>query len=142
VSYEYHKDDKADRSSWVSGPWDSEPDFYQWITSVGYQAWTYRLKSGVWAVSIIAPHPVGSTSLLKFCHSMRDKRHNQMDHQLALISKTDREDIGEFHVSMEHWESPGPSGRIWYRGPYKTLEEVKQIAEDVAQDIFDLNGVK
>jgi hypothetical protein len=60
---------------------------------------------------------------------------------LALVSKTEVKEIGDFCLSMEHWESPGPAygGRDWNRCPYKTIEEVKQIVEDIAQDIFDLN---
>ena len=132
---------KIDRSSWSPGPWDNEPDSCEWITVAGYKAKMYRLKSGAWAASIMAPHPADTTSLLTLCHAMSDKRKNQMTHQLAMISKTDVKKIGEFCLSMEHWDSPGPVyvGRDWNRGPYKTLEEVKQIVEDVAKDIFDLN---
>lgn len=136
MSRGYHKDDVADRSGWAPGPWDGEPDFYEWTTAVGYEAYTYRLDSGAWAVSIIAPYPTEGRDLLAFSHTMRDQR---PEHRAGMISKTDVEGIGEHHVSMEHWASPGPAygGRTWNRGPYKTLEETKQIAESVAKHIFD-----
>lgn len=136
MTKEYHRNDVADRSSWPSGPWDSEPDFYEWTTAVGYEAYMFRLDSGAWAASITAPHPQG-IMLLAFSHHMRDNY--PKDHQAGMISKTDIEGIGEFCLSMEHYASPGPSygGRTWNRGPYKTLSEVIQICEDVALHIFE-----
>jgi hypothetical protein len=136
MTKEYHRKDVADRSGWPKGPWDSEPDFYEWTTAVGYEAYMFRLNSGAWAASITAPHPSGQM-LLAFTHHMRDMYPD--DHQAGMISKTDVEGIGDFCLSMEHYASPGPAydGRDWNRGPYKTLDEVIQITEQVATHIYE-----
>lgn len=142
MSKEYHRNDKADRSNWPSGPWDDEPDFYEWTTAVGYEAYMFRLESGAWAAAITAPYPTAKgPGTMGFHHTLRDKRINQMDHSVCMVSKTDIEGIGDFCISMEHWESPGPAygGRTWNRGPYKTIKELKQICENVAQDIFEVH---
>ncbi len=139
MNRDWAKEKVFDRASWPSGPWDNEPDYYEWTTQAGYPAFTLRLESGAWVGIIEAPYPTEGKMLLAFSHTMRDKRFRQIDHQPGMISKTDVEGIGQYCLSMEHYESPGPAygGRTWNRGPYKTLEEVKQICEDVAQDIFD-----
>jgi hypothetical protein len=140
MSKEFHRNRQLDRSAWASGPWDNEPDFYEWTTGVGYEAHAYRLDSGAWAAGIIAPYPTGEgAETMGFHHTLRDKRWHEMDHSICMVSKTDREDVGEYCLSMEHWASPGPAygGRDWNRGPYKTLDELKQICEEVAQDIFN-----
>src|SRR5579885_2819656 len=129
-----YKTKKVDRSSWKSGPWDNEPDYYEWTTNVGYFVWMGRLDSGAWFAIIEAPCPTDGTMLLAFSHTLCYKINSS---QFGMIDKTDKEDIGGFVYSMEHWESPGPSKREWYRGPYKTLEETKQFCEELAQDIFD-----
>lgn len=140
---EYAKSKVIDRSEWPPGPWDNEPDYYEWTTEAGYEAYTCRLMCGAWVGIIIAPYPTDGMMLLAFSHTMRDKRFDQLDHQPGMISKTDQEGIGEFCLSMEHWESPGPAsyrpigGPKFTRGPYKTLEEVKQICENVAADILE-----
>lgn len=128
---------EIDRTSWPRGPWDDEPDYYEWVTLAGYPAFAFRLESGAWAGIVEAPHPTDGMMLLAFSHTMRDNYPDQ--HQAGMISKTDVEGIGQFCLSMEHYASPGPAygGRTWNRGPYKTLEEVKQICEDVAKSIFD-----
>lgn len=135
MNRDYAKE-KADRTGWPAGPWDNEPDYYEWITKVGYSAFTMRLESGAWVGIVEAPYPTEGKMLLAFSHHMRDTYPNQ--HQAGCISKTDIEGLGQFCLSMEHYESPGPAygGRTWNRGPYKTLNEVKQICEEVAQSIF------
>jgi hypothetical protein len=140
MSRKWAKEEPTDRKDWPAGPWDSEPDFDEWTTSVGYQAYAGRLDSGAWYVAIIAPLcPEKGRGTQYFHHALRDKRWDQMDHQIGMVSYSDVEGYGEYIVSMEHYASPGPAygGRTWIRGPYKTLEEVKQISEDVAKDIFD-----
>jgi len=140
MSKEYHRDDVADRSGWAPGPWDGEPDFYEWTTAVGYEAYMFRLDSGAWAAAIIAPYPQGKgQEVMGFHHTLREKRWNQLDHLPGMCSKSDIEGYSEYCLSMEHWASPGPAygGRTWNRGPYKTLVELKQICEEVGQDIFN-----
>lgn len=143
---EYYRHDKIDRSSWESGPWDNEPDYFEWTTGAGYPAWAGRLSSGAWFGIVEAPHPAikddgwsGRKDFMEFSDVLHNKRRNQMEHQFGMVSKTDKENVGGFTFSMEHWESPGPSNREWHRGPYKTLEELKKICEDVAQDIYETN---
>lgn len=146
MSKKWSKDQEVDRSNWSAGPWDNEPDFYEWTTSVGYEAYLCRLDSGAWAGKVIAPYPTEGTMLLAFSHTMRDKRRNQIEYQPGMIAPSDDnvEGIGEYCLSMEHWESPGPAygGRTWNRGPYKTLEETKQICEVVAGDIFETHSTQ
>lgn len=142
MNREWAKEKAIDRSGWAPGPWDTEPDYYEWDTKVGYPAFMIRLESGAWCGIIEAPYPTEGIMSLAFSHTLRDKRWNQMTHSVGMVSKTDVEGVGQHCISMEHWESPGPAygGRTWNRGPYKTLEEVKQICEDVAGDIFDLHA--
>lgn len=136
---EYNKNRKIDRSSWGAGPWDKEPDFVEWITQVGYPAWAARLDSGAWFLIIEAPLPPTDTSLaLTFYHTLHRKRRNELDHQCGVVGHTSgQEGIGDFTLSMELWVSPCHTDRAWHRGPYKTLEELKQICEDVASDIYE-----
>ncbi len=136
---EWAKKKVVDREGWEPGPWDKEPDYYEWTTAVGYPAFLMRIESGAWAGIVEAPHPSGMM-LLAFSHHMRDKYRSQ--HQAGMISKTDVEGIGQFCFSMEHYASPGPAygGRTWNRGPYKTMEDTIKICEEQAQQIFDTHA--
>lgn len=137
---DYFKSKVVDRTGWPSGPWDNEPDFYEWTTSCGYQAYLFRLDMGAWAGNIIAPNPEGQM-LLAFSYTLRDKRRDQLEYQTSMISKTDIDGIGHHGFCFESYEHPG-SKRSWHRGPYKTLEESKNICEVIAQDIFEQNQTK
>ncbi len=137
MDYELYKNKKADRSLWPAGPWDNEPDFDEWFTSVGYKAWAGRLDTGAWFLVLEAPCPTDGVLIKAFCACLRHKS-NKFEHQFGMISRTDREDIGGYTFSMEHWECPGPARRDWFRGPYKTLEDVKKVCEEVSQHIFDV----
>lgn len=134
---EWAKDNQVDRSGWTAGPWDDEPDYYEWTTSVGYPAYLTRMDSGAWAGIVEAPHPTDGTMMLAFSHHMRDKYPNA--HQAGMVSKTDDPNIGAYCYSMEHYASPGPAygGRIWNRGPYKTMSDTIQLCEEAAQRLFD-----
>jgi hypothetical protein len=133
MSKEYSKARKINRRGWPHGPWDSEPDFYEWTTSVGYPAYVGRLPDGCWFGVVEAPLPAEEGSMyLAFSHTIRDKSNGRLC--AGLISKTDREGIGEFHYSMEHYQSPIPREHSW--GPYKTLEYVRQHCEDAAHLIW------
>lgn len=137
---DYLKNKEVDRKNWSVGPWLGEPNFYEWNTAVGYEAYAGRLETGAWVGIIIAPYPVEGKMLSAFCHTLRDKRHKGYDdpHEPGSISKTDVEGIGEWSISMEHYESPTPTNKsIW--GPYKTLKNVIEITESVAKDIFDIH---
>lgn len=137
MNKEHYRNDVADRSSWGSGPWDNEPDFFEWDTQVGYPAWAARLDSGAWFVNVIAPYPTDGKMLLAFSHTIRDKYYaRDWAGQPGMIAKTEQEGIGEHCISMEHWCHPGPN-KDKKRGPYKTLEEVKEYAEKAALYIFD-----
>jgi hypothetical protein len=137
MSREYQRE-KMDRSAWAPGPWDNEPDFYEWTTRAGYEAYAYRLHSGAWATAIVAPHPLG-IELMKFMHTLRDEFEN---HLLGNIMATDVPTIGEFGISFEHWASPGTDRyRTSWRGPYKILKEVVAVTETSARDISELNKI-
>ena len=132
---EFAKNRTINRQDWASGPWDNEPDYYEWTTAAGYEAYLFRLDTGTWVGNIIAPYPTEGTTLMAFSHTLRDKRWRQFDHRIGLISKTETDGIGEFGLSMEHYSSPSNPTKESH-GPYKTMEETKQICEDIAQDIF------
>jgi hypothetical protein len=132
MSREYSKAKQINRRGWPHGPWDNEPDFYEWTTAVGYSAYAARLDDGCWFGVIVAPFPTEGTMLLAFCHTIRDKSRGHFSS--GMIAKSDQEGIGEWHYSMEHYQSPIP--RDQSRGPYKTLEDVKQHCESAAQLIF------
>jgi hypothetical protein len=132
---EYQKAKKIDRSNWKSGPWDNEPDYAEWTTAVGYPAWCSRLKSGAWFGVIEAPLPI-KDCIGFFGHAMRDKS-DLFEHDFGMICPTDQEGIGGYTTSMEHWESPGLPTKTSYRGPYKTLEDLKSICEVIAKNISE-----
>jgi len=143
---EYSKNKKVDRKDWPPGPWDSEPDFHEWTTVVGYEAYVGRLDSGALFGVVIAPYPTECTMGLAFSHTLRDMRYARWYHDRkdmftpGCISKTDIEGVGEWTMSMEHYQSPGVSiYRTHTRGPYKTLQEVVEIVESMAKDIFDIH---
>lgn len=132
---------KADRSAWKSGPWDNEPDFHEWITRAGYPAWAARLESGAWFTAVEAPSPKcgpeNSSLVLAFHHTMDAKYRNKIVFGPGM-SYIKEEGITGFVCSMEHWECPGPNKyRDWFRGPYKTLEDTKEICEVVADAILE-----
>lgn len=129
MSKEWTKERKINREGWPPGPWDNEPDFYEWITAAGYEAYAGRLQDGCWFGVVTAPHPTEGTMLLAFSHTIRDKSRGKLC--AGLVSKTDQEGVGEFCYSMEHYQSPIPKKNGW--GPYKTLEDIKQHCEDAAQ---------
>lgn len=124
-----------DRSQWKSGPWDNEPDFYEWITESGYEAYCGRLPTGTWYGYVIAPHPDG-IEFSKYMHYL----HWDLKHQVGMVVKTDIKNVGEFGVSFEHNEAPGPTNRTFYRGPYRTLDDMKKDLEALAKDILLLNN--
>lgn len=136
----YTRERVIDRTDWKSGPWDNEPDYLEWTTDVGYPAYMFRLDSGSWVCVVEAPSPSDGKMILAFSHTLRDKRWNKEYGQPGSSSYTDVEGIVGYNCSMEHWECPGHSEyHKTFRGPYKTLEETKQICEDVAKDIFDIH---
>jgi hypothetical protein len=126
-----------DRTGWEAGPWDDEPDYYEWTTAVGYPAYMMRMDSGAWAGIIEAPHPTDGMMMLALAHHMRDK--HPLEQQAGMVSKTDVEGIGGYTYSMEHYASPSPAygGRTWNRGPYKTYSEVIKFCEEAAKRIYD-----
>jgi hypothetical protein len=142
MNRKWAQEKEVDRTGWEPGPWDDEPDYYEWTTSVGYPAFMMRIDSGAWAGIVEAPHPTDGMMLLAFSHHMRDTYRSQ--HQAGMISKTDIEGMGQFCFSMEHYASPGPAygGRTWNRGPYKTMNETIKICEEEAQHIYDTNKDK
>jgi hypothetical protein len=127
------RDKVLDRSSWKSGPWDNEPDYCEWTTSLGDPVWAARLDSGAWFYVLETPYPsdIEGSAVLAFHHCMRDKTNHEIELSPGMGWKV-REGIHAHCGSMEHWEAPGPSERAWWRGPYKTLEDVKQIAETLS----------
>jgi hypothetical protein len=137
LNREDFKDKSLDRSSWKPGPWDNEPDFIEWTTRAGYPAWGGRLPSGAWFGIIEAPYPKEYGQ--QFHHTMRDKYEGKITFGPGMVMKTEKEDISAYVLSMEHWESPGPAygGRDWNRGPYKTLDDMKEICEIVANTILE-----
>lgn len=139
MTRDWAKNRDIDRSSWGAGPWDNEPDYYEWTTEAGYSAYAGRLDTGTWYGIVVAPYPTESMMLLAFCHHIRDKyfNHGRIDHQPGVISKTDQEGIGEYCMSMEHYKAPSDSENKPKRGPYKTLEDVKVICENNARYIFE-----
>lgn len=141
MNREWGKHQKIDRKSWAPGPWDSEPDFYEWTTQVGYPAWAARLQSGSWFLVIEAPYPHKEDGAFRmgFHHCIRDKSEGRIELEPGSCFSTDKEDILGFVSSLEHWESPGPSDRTWWRGPYKTLEDVKKIGEKLASNILEVH---
>lgn len=139
----YAQEKKIDRKSWGPGPWDNEPDFYEWTTQVGYEAYLCRLDSGTWVGTFITPNLQGEHIETAGFHAMlRDKRHGNEDYPFTpgVSSYVDypKKDFVEHHISMEHWEAPGPSNREWHRGPYKTFEDIIRITESMAKDYFDI----
>ena len=139
MSKEFSRTRKIERKSWGPGPWDEEPDFYEWTTGAGYEAYAHRLDSGTWVGVIIAPLPpqTHASDSLAFYHTLREKRMRQFDHRIGLTSYSDIPGYGEYCLSMEHFQSPGPSSQEWNKGPYKSLKDIIQICENVAQDIFE-----
>lgn len=139
----FDKDHTVDRSTWKSGPWDNEPDYHEWTTRAGYPAYIGRLDSGAWAGSVIAPGPPGEKGWekMKFYHKLEyigwDKN---AEFSTGHSSYTDVEGILEYCGSAEHWESPGPSKRIWWRGPYKTMDEFKERCENLASALLKLHN--
>lgn len=137
MTSEWAKNRKIDRSDWASGPWDTEVDYVEWTTKAGYPAYAARLDTGAWYSITEAPHPMGF-SFSKFCHTLGEMRRDTLSP--GSVSKTDQPEIGGFSLSFEHWKSPGPSKRSWFKGEYKTLEEVIEITESLAQDLLLLNN--
>lgn len=128
---EHARNEKVDRTGWPAGPWDNEPDFTEWTTAAGYPAFIGRLPDGCFYGIVEAPYPEGMM-LLAFSHTIRDKTRGKLS--AGMIGKTGQEGIGEYTYSMEHYQSPIPKDSA--RGPYKTLEDVKQHCEDAAQMIL------
>lgn len=137
----YHKNKKIDRAKWQKGPWDKEPDFYEWITEVGYSAFMSRLcvvnsdSIGVWTCQVEAPHPSDSLKHYMFNLSLQRDYHIQWGMSL----KTDIENVAEYCLSMEHYKGPMSSSEKQYRGEYKTFEETKEAGEKMAAALYDLN---
>ncbi len=130
---------EIDRSTWKPGPWDEEPNYCEWTTKADYPAWAGRLPSGAWYLIIEAPLPTGGTKMLAFLHTMKDESPQEHDATPGHCTPTDREGISQFCFSMEHWECPGPSERTWWRGPYKTLADVKERSEVLSDRIAKIH---
>jgi hypothetical protein len=130
---EHARNGKVDRTGWPAGPWDNEPDFAEWTTATGYPAFIGRLPDGCWYGIVEAPYPIEDdrSLLLAFLYTIRDKTRGKLSP--GMVGKTDQEGIGEYTYSMEHYQSPIPKSSS--RGPYKTLEDVKQHCEDAAEMI-------
>lgn len=137
----FSKEDAADRSAWKSGPWDSEPDYYEWTTRAGYPAYIGRLDSGAWAGAVTAPEAPGEKSYekMKFHRRLQHMSHTR-EFNTGMSSYTDVDGIIEYCSSGEHWEAPGPSNRTFWRGPYKTMEEFKERLENLADAILELHN--
>lgn len=130
---ENYINEKSDRSSWKSGPWDNEPDYCEWTTSLGDFVWMGRLPSGAWFYVLEVPWPdIKGSEKLAFHHCMRDMVMDEIEFGPGM-SWPVRDDLHALCGSMEHWEAPGPSERTFWRGPYKTLEDVKRIAEIISR---------
>lgn len=131
-----------DRSSWKSGPWDNEPDYHEWTTKAGYEAFAGRLDMGTWYGYVVAPHPPYDMHI-KFHRFM--KKLNSMGippcftGRLGLVAKTDIENVGEFCFSFEHNAPPSDPDKKCF-GPYKTLEETIETCEKLAEDLLLLNN--
>lgn len=145
MSKKWAQEQEIDRSDWPDGPWNDEVDYHEWTTRVGYEAYAARLETGAWYVALIAPYPKDGMKGLALSHSLRDKRYarcykdRQDTYEPGMISKSDIEGFGEWIMSMEHYDAPLPSRwHDWSKGPYKTLPEVIEICESMAQDIFDI----
>ena len=139
----FQADHKADRSEWKSGPWDNEPDYYAWTTRAGFPAYMGRLPSGAWAGGVIAPQApeVRSIDTCKFYSKLTHMGHaKDKEFSMGHSSPTNTPGIIDYCCSAEHWESPGPSNRTWWRGPYKTLEEFKERCENLADAILALHN--
>jgi hypothetical protein len=132
LSREFSKAQKINRRGWPQGPWDNEPDFYEWTTTVGYLAYAARLDDGCWFGVVEAPYPTDSVMLMAFSHTIRDKSFGRLSS--GLVAKSNQKGIGEFCYSMERYQSPIPREISW--GEYKTLEDVKKHCEEAAQLIF------
>lgn len=138
----FKEDHSVDRSSWKSGPWDSEPDYYEWITAVGYKAYMGRLSSGCWAGIVIAPDAPGNKSWekLKFYNALYHMSVVSGEFSTGHSSLSDTPGMIEYCSSASAWECPGESKMTWFRGPYKTIEEFKQRMENLATAIFKLHN--
>lgn len=139
----FDKDHTVDRSTWKSGPWDNEPDYYEWTTRAGYPAYLGRLSSGAWAGAVSAPEAPGDKSYIKhmFYNKLAYMGYNtKKEFSTGHSSYTDTPGILDYCSSAEHWEAPGPSNRTWWRGPYKTLEEFKERCENLADALLELHN--
>lgn len=139
MDQEFAKSKKIDRSLWKSGSWDNEPDYCEWITAQGHSTWAARLPSGAWYLVMEVPFPTESIMRLAFLHTMRDLYYKEISATPGMTAPTDKEDISQFIFSMEHWESPGSSERTWWRGPYKTLEAIKERSEILSDRISKIH---
>ena len=131
---DYAKTKVIDRTNWEPGPWDYEPDYYEWITEAGYEAYIGRLDFGSFYCVVIAPHPSG----YDFSKFMKYLMHEMSNH-ISLVSKTDIENVSEFCMSFEHYKRPDPREQKFSRGGYPLLEVVKKFGENAASGIWLLN---
>lgn len=135
----FDKDHTVDRSTWKPGPWDNEPDYYEWTTAAGYPAYIGRLNSGAWAGSVSAPAPIGDLYLQqKFYNKLSVNNFDKFT--VGHTSYNEVPGILDYCTSGEHWEAPGTSSRSFWRGPYKTLEEFKERCENLAEAIMALHN--
>lgn len=133
---DYRRNKKVDRSSWPEGPWDNEPDIYEWITSSGYKACASRLDTGAWVGEIEAPFPDDKdvSNTLSFAHTLRERKCG-----IGMVTKTDVTGTVHFCISFEHYKHPAPIPREHHWGEYKTLSEVIVMCNKTATHIKDLN---
>lgn len=126
-----------DRSSWKPGPWDNEPDYHDWETKAGYQAFAGRLDMGTWYGYVVAPHPSSEIPGLKFRRFMN--KLGTMGIRCGMVVKTEIENVGEFCFSFEHYAPPSDPDKKCF-GPYKTFEEIIEACEKLANNLLSLNN--
>lgn len=75
----------ADRSSWGSGPWDSEPDKLQWETRSGLTGLLHRNSFGAWCgyVAIERNHPLFEVHYTQSTEVLRERMNERMEEEVG-----------------------------------------------------------